>query len=333
MVLLFTLLVACGDRNQSTEPDAPTSDSDSTTETGTATGPDELPSCTEYCTGMKEVCAAEAFPRDAACLTWCNSATAPVPVGELTDTAVDTLGCRMNHLAQAAATGANAIRAEHCANASASGGDTCGSWCDVYCRQGVATCSAANEAYPPDRDTYFDEDPEVDPHALCEAACPDFSTEVLDGVSQVDQHFGYGDTVQCRLHHQQGAMIEGETGNRNAYALHCGHAAIEPTELCTNDARPNTVNYCEFALDFCPDLFPSGTDALACRGTLNALVEAGQYDDAPFLSFTDTDRNSLGCLNYWIMAAPLDPAACAKADWDPEHWSTAGGAGVCVPPP
>ena len=283
-------------------------------------------------TEMHEVCAAEAFHRDGACLQWCNSETAPVPVGELTDTAVDTLGCRMNHLAQAAATDDEVTRAAHCANASASGGDTCGSWCDVYCRQGVATCSAANDAYTPGRETYFDEDPNADPDAICEVACADFPTDVLDGVSQVDQHFGSGDTVQCRLHHQQGAIIEGETGDRNAFALHCGHAAIEPTEYCEDQARPNPVNYCEFALHFCPDLFPAGTDDMACRGTLNALVREGRYDDGPFLSFTDTDRNSLGCLNYWIMVAPLDPTACAKADWNPENWVRAGGSGVCDPP-
>lgn len=326
MVWLLVLLVGCGDHGKSADDSASGSDSDSASEAA------EVPSCTEYCTEMHEVCAAEAFHRDGACLQWCNSETAPVPVGELTDTAVDTLGCRMNHLAQAAATDDEATRAEHCANASAAGGDTCGSWCDVYCRQGVATCSAANDAYTPGRETYFDEDPDADPYAICEAACTDFPTEVLDGVSQVDQHFGYGDTVQCRLHHQQGAIIEGETGDRNAFALHCGHAAIEPTELCEDQARPNSVNYCEFALYFCPDLFPAGTDEMACRGTIDALVRDGHYDEGPFLSFTDTDRNSLGCLNYWIMAAPLDPTACAKADWNPDHWTTTGGSGVCAPP-
>ena len=77
----------------------------------------------------------------------------------------------------------------------------------------------ANDAYAPGRETYFDEDPNADPDAICEVACADFPTDVLDGVSQVDQHFGYGDTVQCRLlHHQQGAIIEGETGDRNVRA-------------------------------------------------------------------------------------------------------------------
>lgn len=264
-------------------------------------------------------------------MAWCEAPTAPVPVGTAADREVDTLGCRMHWLEQAAVAATESDRLAACASASPSGGDTCGSWCDVYCRQGVATCSGANDAFLEGQRTWFDEDPDADPNAVCAAACPSFATDVLPGVSQTDQQFGYGDTVQCRLHHQQAAMIEGPEQASN-YGLHCGHAAIEPMELCLDTTRPNTVNYCEFALDFCPDLFPAGSTALDCRATLDALVSGGVYLQAPFQSFTDQDRNSLGCLNHWVMAAPVDPSACAKADWDPAHWVSAGGEGVCQAP-
>ena len=180
-----------------------------------------------------------------------------------------------------------AERADHCANASASGGDTCGTWCDVYCRQGIATCSSANTAYPRGGPRYFEPTDGSTPEAYCAAACANFSTDVLEGVSQTDQHFGYGDTVQCRLHHQQAGMIQGITEGPNAFQLHCGHGAIEPTELCTNQTQPNSINYCEFAIDFCPDLFDPGATAEDCRGLISDLVSRNVYREGPFQSFTE----------------------------------------------
>ena len=300
-------------------------------DTGDDSAPPALPDCASWCEGMHQTCPEEAFHKEGACTTWCEDSVAPVPLGSLADRDLDTLGCRLHWLNEAAGATTESQRLESCANASASGGDTCGSWCEVYCRQGVASCSGANEDYPANQRTWFDEDPNIDPHQACAEACPGFSTEVLQGISQTEQQFGYGDTVQCRLHHQQAAMIEGVEQASN-YGLHCGHAAIAPTELCLDTTRPNVVNYCEFALEFCPELFPAGTTAGICRSSLGALVDDGTYDEGPFLSFTDQDRNSLGCLNYWIMRAPLDAEACAKADWDPAHWQTAGGAGVCDTP-
>lgn len=274
----------------------------------------------------------EGFHHEASCIDWCESPLATVPMGSFDDDAVDTIGCRMHWIAEAEAAAGPGARAEACANASASGGDTCGRWCDVYCRQGVAVCTADNPDYPPAGTTYFDDDPDMDAMEECMAACPGFGTDVLDGVSQVDQHFGYGDTVQCRLHHQQAAILEGAESS-SAYNLHCGHGAIVPTELCTDQTSPNEINYCEFAIDFCPDLFEPGATTNDCRQQLQALISDGTYVPAGFPSFTDTDINTVGCLNYWIMTAPHDPNGCAFGNFDPAQWSTNGGEGRCVPPP
>lgn len=148
-------------------------------------------------------------------------------------------------------------------------------------------------------------------------------------VSQVDQHFDYGDTVQCRIHHQQAAIIEGQTSGASNVNLHCGHAALAPTELCRDDAEPNSINYCVFLEAFCPELLEEGQD---CRRAVDALVADGWYQEAGFLSFTDTDINSLGCLKYWIMETPHDPSACVKADFDPDNWMVFEGGGVCQRP-
>ena len=114
--------------------------------------------------------------------------------------------------------------------------------------------------------------------------------------------------------------------------LHCEHAAQPPNDAtCSNQARPNTANYCAFALEFCPTLFPAGTDHGMCMGTVDALVGPA-YIEGPFPSFTDDMGPTLGCLNYWIMQTPLDPLLCEVADWDPANWDVNGGAGVCSRP-
>ncbi len=274
----------------------------------------------------------EGFHHEASCLAWCEHPISQVPSGTSEDTDVDTVGCRMHWIEEAEAAGSPAGRAEACANASASGGNTCGAWCDVYCRQGVDICSADNPSFPGGGTLHFDDDPKLDAAEECMAACGGFATDVLEGISQVEQHFGYGETVQCRLHHQQAAMLEGPD-EPSAYNLHCGHAGVEPTQLCTNDTPPNEINYCEFALDFCPDLFDPGATSNDCRQQIQALVAAGTYVEVGFPSFTDTDVNSLGCLNHWIMAAPHDPMACEYANFDPAAWTINGGEGRCVPPP
>ena len=203
-------------------------------------------------------------------------------------------------------------KAAACANASASGGDTCGSWCEVYCSQQAGICPG-----------------NFDDTAACEAACAEMPADeaVLPGVSQTDQQFGYGDTVLCRLHHTQVALWQ------DMPDMHCPHSSAESTlDTCDDAAPPNLANYCAFASEFCADHI-AGVDTLeACRATVEPLV-GRVYREAGFESFTDTDRNSVGCLNYWMVQAPLDPATiCAKADWDPDHWDIRGGAGACSAP-
>ena len=238
----------------------------------------------------------------------------PVPLGTLADTDVNTIGCRMNWAQQAAAT-TGADHDTFCAAASLSGGNTCGSWCETYCDYMEETCAVSNQYWVGVEDLFAS-------RADCLSDCAGFSTDVMPGTGQTDQHFGYGDTVQCRLHHLKAAIIEPDAAN-----LHCGHAQTQPMELCLNDTKPNVINYCVYLEKFCPDLIDPKDD---CGPMVQSLVP-GTYIEAGFPSFTDTADPTLGCLNHWIMQAPFDPQACAKADFDPANWTTNGGQGVCHP--
>ena len=298
---------------------------DSGVDTGTDTPP--VPGdCATYCADMTDVCMMEAFHMPDQCLTWCASDKVGIELGTLDDTAAHTVGCRQNWL-EKAREAVGPEKAIYCSYAAASGGDQCGTWCENYCAIGTRTCTTANTEYPNDKPTYFDDDPALDADAECRAAC-NFGTETnLPLLPMVMQHFGYGDTVQCRLHHYQAAVLQGPE-QRSAYGLHCGHGAPEPTELCLDDAEPNHINYCEFAIPYCPSLFAPGTDTTTCRNMILDLVEQEVYAQAGFESFAHTSGANLGCLNHHIMQAVHDPAACDRADWRPANWGPQGD-GVC----
>jgi hypothetical protein len=301
--------------DQPTETDGPSetdSDSDSDEETDEQV---ETPECSTYCSDMASTCPTELYSEEQ-CLAVCEEHpnVTPFEAGDLGDPSGNTLGCRMNYLELAkSATGAE--KDEFCAQAHLSGGDVCGSYCEVYCDYAVPTCSSNNSNFT-DADVFADE-------ADCLAQCSPLSQTVSPGTGQSDQQFGYGDTKQCRLHHLQAALIEPGSAD-----LHCGHASPSPSSLCLDDTKPNTINYCVFATEFCPDLLPAGADLNDCKALVQPHV-GPSYLEAGFQSFSDTDIATVGCLNYWIMQAPLDSTACAKADWDPANWESNGGAGVC----
>jgi hypothetical protein len=136
-------------------------------------------------------------------------------------------------------------------------------------------------------------------------------------------------------------VLQGAT-DPSKYALHCPHSSESSTaDTCTDSAAPNVPNYCAYATAFCADgdtnLFPDkppGDEAMVyCANTVTDLVGAGPgpfYRAEAFETFADSTGNSLGCLNYWITMAPMDPETyCPMADWNPDNWRAAGGEGVC----
>lgn len=304
--LLVVLLAAC---DPASVPDA-------------GSGPDASlaeVSCASYCQRMEEVCPEDTLHPREACEHVCAHPDVPLfdALGSAADASGNTLGCRVHHLALAVgATGPE--RAVHCAAANLSGGGVCGGLCDNYCLASTGACTRANPAYAgPDVHASLDD---------CRSACAALSTDVLEGIAQPEQLFGYGDTAQCRLHHTHAAM------EMDAFDLHCPHASPGSTrDTCDDAARPNLPNYCAFATAFCPGLFPAGTEVGDCIRMVGAEVMRGRYVDEPFESFTDTSGNTLGCLNHWIVQTAWDESRCALADWRPGEWESAGGAGVCDP--
>ena len=255
--------------------------------------------CPSYCASYESICPEHALYPATWCEALCDPSLGAVATGTRGDDAVNTLGCRVGKLEQAASA-SGAQRAALCEQAHLSGGDACGTFCDAYCALTAAVCSPANPDYGNGPPLYADE-------ASCLMACQSMNTDVLPGVPQPDSLFGYGDTVQCRLHHAHVATVE-------LASLHCGHASAESTnDTCSNTARPNWANYCAFALEHCTgaDAVVQASDQAGCMAELDGF--SPPFVDGPFGTFTDASGHTIGCMNYWIVQAPYNPQACANA--------------------
>ena len=291
-----------------------------------------------YCDLMSNYCIEEVLHNEDFCLAFVDDAVpGAMATGSLTDTSGNSLGCRMHYalLAETASgAGDESARLSACEKASLTGGEICGSFCDNYCDLAMATCNRDNNSAYGGTPLFMDSGTPPSPsRSHCESACAAYSDDVLEGVSQTDQLFGYGDTVQCRIHHLQAAVVEGQD-NANAYGLHCGHARPESNDdLCSDIAEPNVINYCVFALEHCEGanaLFPPSFAHGDCVNFMNTVLASGDYSQDGFMSFADSATNSVGCLNNRVMLATMDAATyCAEGDWDSRNWIP-DGAAVCA---
>lgn len=163
--------------------------------------------CALYCSQMMDACdaASGGYADEAACLAACEGFPTNGADG---DASGDTLQCRTFHA------GAAAEDATHCAHASASGGDVCGSNCDVYCRFMVGTCAG------------FDDVP------TCLSTCASYPA---DGALNAAD----GNTVQCRTYHAMAAQSDD---------THCEHASITGGGVCGDDA---CEAYCDQVMNNC----------------------------------------------------------------------------------
>lgn len=289
-----------------------------------------------YCDLMQNYCIEEVLHDEDFCLSFVADAVPnAIAVGSLTDSSENSLGCRIRHALEAEtaeAAGDEPARRAACEKAALTGGETCGSYCENYCDLALQTCNSVRNAEYAGTPLFMSGG--TPSRSDCEAACPGYSDQVLDGVSQTDQLFGYGGTVQCRIHHLQAAVVEGQE-NPNAYGLHCGHASSGANDdLCSDIAEPNVINYCVFALHHCQGdnaLFPATFAHSDCVNFMNTVVASGDYSQAGFESFADSDTNTIGCLNNRIMLAAIDANTyCAQGDWDSRNWQP-DGAAVCIP--
>jgi hypothetical protein len=179
------------------------------------------------------------------CLAVCDASK--WPKGELTDTDVNSLGCRQNHAIQAQAlTDAGTLELEQiCEVAGQSSGNQCGSWCLNYCQMFDDVCgeaaSTANVPYS------YSED---DGGTSCMAACV-----TIDDMAEHPTNYGHGkvnffyyDTIQCRIAHMVSAA------RHEAEDLHCPHSSFESaTGACVDDSTPNCSHYCDMVDVYCSD--------------------------------------------------------------------------------
>ncbi len=135
--------------------------------------PPPPPTCLAYCGLVLGNCESAAqYGSFAECMGHCET-TGGWATGENGDTSGNTIGCRVTYAERAETDPTN------CAAAGPSGGNVCGTWCEVYCTQVAANCTGGDAIT-------FDPD--------CATACADYPA---DGAPN---SVG-GDSVQCRIYH------------------------------------------------------------------------------------------------------------------------------------
>jgi len=175
-------------------------DADSST-AGDSTGDDtgEALSCAEYCGIYSGACVDfNEYANEQDCLDNC----AQWPIGEIADTAHDSLGCRTYHVTVAS----SADPGMHCPHAGPSGDATCAAedapQCDLYCTRYFTNCAEDLNAYA-DMDDCLDQ---------CGGWYPGAEADVE------------GHTIGCHAYHAGAAIADPE--------LHCPHAGPGGGGVC-----------------------------------------------------------------------------------------------------
>jgi len=163
----------------------------------------DAPTCAKTCGLITASCVStnRQFTNLAQCLQVCPA----WPVGTAADTAGDTLGCRQYHagVANSSATNADA----HCAHTGQSPVGICGTNCQAFCDQSIATCgtSGTNSQFAS--------------LAACTTACAQWSAGVSGATA--------GDSLACRLYH---VTVAG--GSAALATAHCSHTGTSGGGVC-----------------------------------------------------------------------------------------------------
>ena len=203
------------------------------------------PTCAAYCALVTTSCTGDnaQYTDEASCVDYCDT-WALLELGLATDTDGDTVGCRTYHAGVAA--GGPDAAAIHCDHAGPSGGDVCGSWCEVYCDLAGTNCLDSDALYADD--------------AACSAACAGFSATGATGDTD-------GDTVQCKIYH---LGVAGSDWPASA-AIHCPHGAVDGGGVCVTSA---------VAGDTCDDAIPVGALPFTVSGATTGAGADYAYGDS-----------------------------------------------------
>ena len=218
--------------------------------------------CEVYCNRMEANCP-DSYPDRATCEAACAIFPADGMQGAVNG---DTVQCRINHAGVPAADDARVS----CPRAGNTGGGTCGSYCDVYCRNVLEHCTDELSVYGGDR-------------AACMATCEAFPTNGADGAED-------GNSVQCRIYH---ASFPSE----DSPPVHCPHAGITGGGVCGDACDA----YCDQLEAHCVGPNAQYPNRGACRAGCIELPRDGL--------FTDVTGNSVQCRAYHAsFPSDADPA-------------------------
>lgn len=170
--------------------------------------------CSSYCEFVSSTCTgANAGLDKATCNALCERLTqATAHVGSPSDTARNTIGCRIYHACAARSSPGNVTI--HCPHASIwSGGDTCGTQCDAFCEIEMAVCPTGNA------------NAQFAGVNHCLSACGMWALGNPTDTS--------GNTLGCREYHL--GVAASSIAN---VAMHCPHTGIGSS---IGDAGPNTT--------------------------------------------------------------------------------------------
>ena len=192
-VVALTLL-GCGDDDDGTDSGTVETDSGNV-----GTDAANIPlTCSDYCSTIMANCSFDQYMSLVECNNYCMG-TPGWTDGTSADTSGNTLGCRIRHAGRAGTMDPTV----HCPHAGPSGGNTCGTWCEVYCDQVAAHCTGADEiTFTPD----------------CATVCAGYGTGGESGDLS-------GDTVQCRVTHS------GVPASVSS-SQHCPHAGVDGGGTC-----------------------------------------------------------------------------------------------------
>jgi len=171
--------------------------------------------CDNYCNFIQQTCtgANAMFPDIPTCQGYCPTN----PDGQITDESGNTKDCRVYH---SLAAGVTADPSFHCPHASHSGGNLCGTWCQVYCNLATTICTGALQLFSS--------------NSSCLTACANYPTTGVPGATA-------GNTVQCRIYHLGAAAATGDT------TLHCPHGGISGGGVCVGGSPTSEQSTTGFA--------------------------------------------------------------------------------------
>jgi len=239
------------------------------------TGPDGAGFCGEpcevYCNRMDQNCP-DAYPDRGTCEAACALFPAD---GESGATTGDTVQCRIYHGGVPASDNGEL----HCPHAGNTGGDMCGAYCEVYCRNVLTHCTDELDIYGGDMGS-------------CMAACEAFPTNGEDGATD-------GNSVQCRIYH---ASFPSE----DSPPVHCPHAGLTGGGMCGDACDA----YCDQLDAHCVGDNAQYPSRAACRAGCSELSRDGL--------FTDIAGDSVQCRAYHAsFPSAMDPVMhCPHAGFD-----------------